>query len=318
MRGGCPSSGALRGGPASVRGAAPAAGRRRPRRRSRRSCSGSPASPTGCSSPGCAPTSTGRFAQAGTVNTANAFGYLAGAMITPQVSARLGRRATFLGGIVIVGRRPARHRGWSPTSRRWSLRVIAGIAGRARLHHRDRPLRLARTGALEHPGGGAHRRLRRRRRGRDRPLRGHGPADPRARPRRRGLAARLARARRGLGRVDARGAVGHGVRPRPRAGPPRPGRGLARAPLRPLHRRLPALRRGLHLVHHLRRRPPRPRGDGRARRRVVLGAPRPRLAGERPALGQGDRPPARRPRAVGSSSRSSASERSSRCSAAGP
>src|SRR5207302_100950 len=42
------------------------------------------------------------FAQAGAINTANAFGYLAGAMVTPAVSARIGRRAAFVGGTVAV------------------------------------------------------------------------------------------------------------------------------------------------------------------------------------------------------------------------
>lgn len=69
------------------------------------------------------------FAQAGTVNTANAFGYLAGAMITPQVSARLGRRATFLGGIALVVVTLVATAVVSDLAAMVVLRVIAGIAG---------------------------------------------------------------------------------------------------------------------------------------------------------------------------------------------
>ena len=69
------------------------------------------------------------FAQAGAINTANAFGYLAGAMVTPAVSARIGRRAAFVGGTVAVvvtllATAPA-----SGFAALMALRVLAGVAG---------------------------------------------------------------------------------------------------------------------------------------------------------------------------------------------
>jgi predicted MFS family arabinose efflux permease len=69
------------------------------------------------------------FAQAGTINTANALGYLAGAMIAPRVSARLGRGATFLGGIAAVDAVLAATALASGFGVLLLLRVVAGVAG---------------------------------------------------------------------------------------------------------------------------------------------------------------------------------------------
>jgi predicted MFS family arabinose efflux permease len=69
------------------------------------------------------------FAQAGTINTANALGYLAGAMITPMVSARLGRGAAFLLGIAAVVATLAGTALASGFGALVVLRVLAGVAG---------------------------------------------------------------------------------------------------------------------------------------------------------------------------------------------
>jgi predicted MFS family arabinose efflux permease len=69
------------------------------------------------------------FAQAGTINTANALGYLAGAMITPRVTARIGRGPAFLGGIVVVVAALLATGLASGFGTLLALRVLAGVAG---------------------------------------------------------------------------------------------------------------------------------------------------------------------------------------------
>jgi predicted MFS family arabinose efflux permease len=69
------------------------------------------------------------FAQAGAMNTANAAGYLLGAVVAPRISARLGRRAAFLGGIAVTDAAllaTALTGGFTPLL---ALRLLAGIAG---------------------------------------------------------------------------------------------------------------------------------------------------------------------------------------------
>jgi predicted MFS family arabinose efflux permease len=69
------------------------------------------------------------FAQAGTINTANALGYLAGAMITPRVTARTGRGAAFLGGMLVVVAALVATGLASGFGALLALRVLAGVAG---------------------------------------------------------------------------------------------------------------------------------------------------------------------------------------------
>ncbi len=69
------------------------------------------------------------FAQAGTINAANALGYLAGAMLTPRVTARLGRRPAFLGGMVVVVVALVATGLASGFGALLALRVVAGVAG---------------------------------------------------------------------------------------------------------------------------------------------------------------------------------------------
>ena len=69
------------------------------------------------------------FAQAGTINTANALGYLAGAMITPRVTARIGRGAAFLGGTLVVVAALLATGLASGFGVLLALRVVAGVAG---------------------------------------------------------------------------------------------------------------------------------------------------------------------------------------------
>ena len=69
------------------------------------------------------------FAQAGAINTANAAGYLAGAMITPAVSARFGRGAAFVGGSVAVAATLLATGLVSGFGVLMALRMLAGVAG---------------------------------------------------------------------------------------------------------------------------------------------------------------------------------------------
>ncbi|MEA2614719.1 MAG: hypothetical protein QOE72_502, partial [Chloroflexota bacterium] len=69
------------------------------------------------------------FAQAGTINTANALGYLAGAMITPRVTARTGRGVAFLGGMAVVVAALLATGLASGFGALLALRVLAGVAG---------------------------------------------------------------------------------------------------------------------------------------------------------------------------------------------
>jgi predicted MFS family arabinose efflux permease len=69
------------------------------------------------------------FAQAGTINTANALGYLAGAMIAPRVTARIGRGLAFLGGIAVVVAALLATGLASGFGALLALRVLAGVAG---------------------------------------------------------------------------------------------------------------------------------------------------------------------------------------------
>lgn len=69
------------------------------------------------------------FAQAGAINTANAAGYFAGAMVTPAVSARIGRRAAFVGGAVAVVATLVATAAMSDFATLMTLRVVAGIGG---------------------------------------------------------------------------------------------------------------------------------------------------------------------------------------------
>jgi predicted MFS family arabinose efflux permease len=69
------------------------------------------------------------FAQAGAINTANAVGYLVGAMVTPAVSARTGRRPAFLGGAVAVVVSLLATAAMSDFATLMALRVVAGIGG---------------------------------------------------------------------------------------------------------------------------------------------------------------------------------------------
>jgi predicted MFS family arabinose efflux permease len=69
------------------------------------------------------------FAQAGAINTANALGYLAGAMITPWVTARAGRGVAFLGGMAVVVAALLATGLASGFGALLALRVLAGVAG---------------------------------------------------------------------------------------------------------------------------------------------------------------------------------------------
>ena len=69
------------------------------------------------------------FAQAGTINTANALGYLAGAMITPRATARTGRGVAFLGGMAVVVAALLATGLASGFGALLALRVLAGVAG---------------------------------------------------------------------------------------------------------------------------------------------------------------------------------------------
>ncbi|HEX3605115.1 MAG TPA: YbfB/YjiJ family MFS transporter [Candidatus Dormibacteraeota bacterium] len=68
------------------------------------------------------------FAQAGAINTANAFGYFAGAMLTPWAISRMGRGAVFLGGMVAVVAAMLGTGLASGYGVLMALRVIAGVA----------------------------------------------------------------------------------------------------------------------------------------------------------------------------------------------
>ncbi|HEX6493567.1 MAG TPA: YbfB/YjiJ family MFS transporter, partial [Candidatus Dormibacteraeota bacterium] len=69
------------------------------------------------------------FAQAGAINTANAFGYLAGALVTPAVTARIGRRAAFVGGAAAGVAPLLATAAGSGVAALMALRILAGIAG---------------------------------------------------------------------------------------------------------------------------------------------------------------------------------------------
>ena len=157
------------------------------------------------------------YSQAGTINTANALGYLAGALIAARVSRRVGERRAFVGSLAVTAAALLASAASGVFGVLLVLRVVAGVAGAVTFI-------VGATLAARVGGARDAQRLRRRRRARGRRL---GRVRPGAAGRRR---ARTAGA--GAGSRSARWRCSPRRRGTRRA--PRPGTGTATAGARPL------------------------------------------------------------------------------------